>query len=402
MFTHRRPGRRPATTALRLIVASTAAVALATTAACTIDKEDGSQSSASGSSADSTENAPKAPTSNVKDGATGVSVTEPVTVKGEGLSRVSLTDADGTVVDGDLDTAAGTWTSTGGLNYSTTYTLTAAAGDRTLSETFTTFAPETVTNGALAPLDGATVGVGQTIALRFDEVIHDRRAVEKLIKVTTEPSVEGAFYWVSNQEVRWRPKDHWAPGTHVTVDAALKGHDLGGGTYGEVDRHAAFTIGDEVVGKVDDANKILTFYKNGEEWRSMPVSMGKDKYPTPNGTYIVGDQVPSIVMDSSTFGLAVSAPEGYRSNIQWATQMSYSGIYIHSAPWNVGIQGVQNDSHGCLNVSPENAEWVYENVKRGDLVEVSGTLGPTLDGTDGLGDWNIPWDVWSAGNADAA
>ena len=37
--------------------------------------------------------------------------------------------------------------------------------------------------------------------------------------------------------------------------------------------------------------------------------------------------------------------------------------------------------------------------KRGDIVEVLNTTGPTLSGTDGLGDWNIPWDTWKAGNA---
>jgi hypothetical protein len=26
-------------------------------------------------------------------------------------------------------------------------------------------------------------------------------------------------------------------------------------------------------------------------------------------------------------------------------------------------------------------------------------VGPTLPGTEGLGDWNVPWPVWKAGNA---
>ena len=61
-----------------------------------------------------------------------------------------------------------------------------------------------------------------------------------------------------------------------------------------------------------------------------------------------------------------------------------------------GGPGQQNTSHGCLNVSPANAEWFYENTKRGDVVEVAGTVGSTLSGTEGLGDWNIPWSQWSA------
>lgn len=63
--------------------------------------------------------------------------------------------------------------------------------------------------------------------------------------------------------------------------------------------------------------------------------------------------------------------------------------------------GATNTSHGCLNVSPSNAQWFYDHVKRGDIVEVVNTVGGTLPGIDGLGDWNIPWDQWRAGNAKA-
>ncbi len=35
----------------------------------------------------------------------------------------------------------------------------------------------------------------------------------------------------------------------------------------------------------------------------------------------------------------------------------------------------------------------------GDVVEVINTVGPTLPGTEGLGDWNVPWAQWKAGNA---
>ena len=34
-------------------------------------------------------------------------------------------------------------------------------------------------------------------------------------------------------------------------------------------------------------------------------------------------------------------------------------------------------------------------------MEVLNTIGPPLSGTEGLGDWNIPWDQWHAGNAKA-
>ena len=103
-------------------------------------------------------------------------------------------------------------------------------------------------------------------------------------------------------------------------------------------------------------------------------------------------------MDSETFGLSHSAG-GYRTMVDWATQMSYSGIYVHSAPWSLGDQGVDDVSNGCLNVSPANAEWFLNNALRGDVVIAKNTVGEPLPGDDGLGDWNVPWAVWKKGNA---
>ena len=76
-------------------------------------------------------------------------------------------------------------------------------------------------------------------------------------------------------------------------------------------------------------------------------------------------------------------------------------IFFHSAPWSLGDQGVRNVSHGCLNLSPANAKWIFDNTKRGDIVVVQNTVGGILSGTEGLGDWNIPWSTWKAGNARA-
>ena len=127
--------------------------------------------------------------------------------------------------------------------------------------------------------------------------------------------------------------------------------------------------------------------------------MGKNSTPTNNGTYIVGDRFGHIVMDSSTYGVPVNSPNGYRTEVDWATQMSYSGIFVHSAPWSVGSQGYSNISHGCLNVSPSNAAVVLRQhqARRHRRGRQHGRV--HLPGTEGLGDWNIPWQQWKAGNA---
>ena len=85
-------------------------------------------------------------------------------------------------------------------------------------------------------------------------------------------------------------------------------------------------------------------------------------------------------MDSSTYGVPSNSPNGYRTEVDYATQISYSGIYVHAAPWSVGSQGYSNVSHGCLNVSTSNAQWFYDNTKRGDIVEIVNTVGSILPG----------------------
>ncbi|MEV0334197.1 L,D-transpeptidase [Nocardia sp. NPDC050717] len=222
--------------------------------------------------------------------------------------------------------------------------------------------------------DGETVGVAQPIIITFKEPVADRAAAEKAIKVTSTNPAPGHFYWTGEKQVRWKPNEFWPANTDVTVAA--------GGTT------SSFHIGDAFVAYVDDNTKTITVTVNGETVREMPTSLGKPGYETPNGTYIVGERLEKMTMDSSTYGVPVTDPEGYKLEVEYATRLSNSGIFVHAAPWSVGQQGYSNASHGCLNVSTENAKWFLENAKRGDAVIVSNTQGPTLSSGDGLGDWN--------------
>ena len=344
-------------------------------------------------------------TASVTDGAVGVSVDSPVTVSAEGgvLGAVNMVNEDGEPVAGELSKDGLTWSTTEPLGYNKSYTLTAQSlglgGAASREMTFETHSPENLTMPYVLPNDGEVVGVGQPVAIRFDESIPNRVAAQKAIKVKTTPPVEGAFYWLNSQEVRWRPAAYWKPGTKVDVEVNTYGVDLGDGLFGQDNVNTSFTIGDEVITTIDDNTKTLTVKRNGEVIKTMPVSMGKNSTPTNNGTYIVGDKRSHMVMDSSTYGVPVNSPNGYRTEVDWATQISYSGIYVHAAPWSVGSQGYSNVSHGCINVSTSNGKWFHDNSKRGDVVEIVNTVGSTLPGTDGLGDWNIPWDQWKAGNA---
>ena len=379
---------------LRAAVAAVGVAALGLTG-CTVGEGNGAEEAAQ------VEEANPKPVANVEDGAEDWSVLDPVTVEIDGakLDSVEMTNDEGKEVAGELSEDGTSWTTTENLGYGRIYTLEAKAGEEELSSSFQTVVPTTMTYGYLSPQEGSTVGVGQPIAIRFDEPIADRHAAQEAIKVTTEPAVEGAFYWLNNSEVRWRPAEYWPSGTTVNVEVDIYGKDLGNGYYGQENNSTNFTIGDRVVAIADDATKTMTIERNGVVENSMPISMGSGTWPTPNGTYMIGDQHQNMVMDSTTYGLALE-DGGYKTPVKYATQMSYSGIYVHGAPWSVWAQGSQNVSHGCINVTDANAAWFQQNTKRGDIVIVKNTIGGTLPGTDGLGDWNIPWETWKAGNAD--
>ncbi len=345
-------------------------------------------------------------TASVSDGAVGVTVDSPVTVSvADGvLASVTMANENGKSIGGQLSLDGLRWSTTEQLGYNRRYTLNAKAlglgGAASRQMTFKTSSPAHLTMPYLNPGEGEVVGIGEPVAIRFDENIANRAAAQKAIVITTNPPVEGAFYGLNNREVRWRPEHYWKPGTAIDVAVNTYGVDLGNRMFGEDNVKTHFTIGDEVISTADDTTKMVTVRVNGEVVKTMPTSMGKDSTPTANGVYIVGGRFKHIIMDSSTYGVPVNSPNGYRTDVEWATQISYSGVFVHSAPWSVGAQGHTNTSHGCLNVSPSNAEWFYDHSKSGDVVEIVHTVGPTLPGAEGLGDWNVPWPAWKAGNAD--
>ncbi|WP_447006055.1 L,D-transpeptidase [Saccharothrix isguenensis] len=318
------------------------------------------------------------------------------------LTQVTLTNPEGVAVAGQLTPDGTQWTNTEPLGYQKTYTLSVTGvgtdgNTVTKTSSFTTVKPRTLTYLSVNPQDGTTVGVGQPLAFYFDEPIADKAAAEAMISITPEPRVEGAFYWYDEKTVHWRPQHYWTPGTKITINAKIYGKHVGNGIYGEEDRLITTTIGDSVIHEADGQTHQVVTKVNGQVVRTMPTSMGDAQNPTPTGTYVLTEKHAHMVMDSRTYGLSLEAG-GYVTPVDWAYRMSNSGIFFHSAPWSIGDQGHRNVSHGCLNLSPENAKWVFDNSKPGDVVIVTNSGGPALQFWDGFGDWQVPWDQWVKGN----
>jgi lipoprotein-anchoring transpeptidase ErfK/SrfK len=377
------------------------------------------------------------------DGATGVSPGEPVTVQVQHgtLQTVSLSSNVGEV-QGLISQDGEMWSSMEDLEYAKTYTLAVSSmGDDgkpvEQTRTFTTVDVKvgfywnvyfnTSSNYYGVPLDGGTFGVGQPIVARFDDTV-DKKVAESTLTVTTDPVVQGSWYWINDREAHWRPQAYWAPGTKVTVGSKGLGVVMnttdGRQLHGQENKTASFTIGDSKVAKVDNNTHMMTVYINGQVAHDqIPVSMGRDTpyrdmdgtlhdFRTTSGVMVVTEKHDPVLMKPdlpcpSYPDLKKDCdPNFYETKVNLAVRITDSGIYVHSAPWTTPGpgehwgQGYDNESHGCINISEANAQWFFATFNTGDVVEVANT-GVNVGLTDGLGDWNLPWDQWVAGSAQA-
>ncbi|MGI9125639.1 MAG: L,D-transpeptidase [Mycobacterium sp.] len=214
-----------------------------------------------------------------------------------------------------------------------------------------------VTAGAVAavqPVNGSTVGVAHPIIVTFTRPVTDRSAAEGTIKVTAPAEMTGKFEWRNDTTVQWTPDHFWPAHSQITL--------MAGG------QRRSFGTGSTVLGVGSISNHTFTVSIDGVIMRQMPASFGKPKHPTPVGSFSVLEKYKSIVMDSRTIGIPLEDPEGYKLTVADAVRVTWGGVYVHSAPWSVGSQGYANVSHGCVNLSPDNALWYFNQVGIGDPV----------------------------------
>ncbi len=374
--------------------------------------------------------------------ATGVSPAQPVSVQviDGTLDSVTLTEANGTLIKGELTNGNALWRTTEELAYDKSYTLTVKTtgeNGKTVEDarTFTTLKPGNQTlpyirafrwSGPL--LDGGTFGVGQPIVIQFDEPIPDRAAAERVLLVSAEPATVGAWRWISDQEVHWRPQAYWKPYTKVKVEANVFGVHLGNGLYGQQSFKAAFSIGQSKIAYVDSNTKRMKIFFDGvdvsksveahfdaslppggdsnyDHGPGLKVSLGQPgaydakgnwvDFRTTSGPHVVMEKQDPVRMRPN---LPKEDPLYYDEVIPKAVRISGEGEYVHWADWSVNDQGARNVSHGCVNLSPSDASWFFNTFSYGDVVEITNT-GRQMGLTDGLGDWNLSWEEWQKGSA---
>ncbi|MEV4352374.1 Ig-like domain-containing protein [Actinoplanes sp. NPDC049596] len=339
-------------------------------------------------------------------GKDGVPVSTEIGLKVSGgkVTTVTLKDGAGQAVSGSLREDGSSWVPSAPLKakqkYAASVTATSEGGQtKTTTTTFTTMgAPGKKTGTGLYLFDGKTYGVAMPVVVEFNPGIKkaDRAAVERRMFVTTTPAQEGVWSWTdSGTQAYYRGPEFWKSGTTLKVRIAVGGLPTGGGRYGDRDRSATAKIGRDFEMKVDNASKKMTVVKGGQTIKTMPVSLGKKSTPSSSGTMVVMDKLAQTVFDTTD---ELGPTDGYRTEIEYAQRLTWSGQYIHAASWSVGDQGRRNVSHGCVNVSPSNARWLFDNTLIGDPVTVKGTE-DKLDYGNGWTPWDVSWEEFKKGSA---
>ncbi|WP_369212207.1 L,D-transpeptidase [Streptomyces flavofungini] len=332
----------------------------------------------------------------------------PVTVKlAEGrLKQVTVTDADGAELPGEIAANGASWTSGRVAAPGTSYKVRAVTDQgASAGRSFATAAPDQVNKVSLTPGKRSTVGIGQPLSITFDHPVENKAEVEKRLKVSTSNGTTGSWGWIKNYDgkdrVDWRPKEYWKSGTKVKLDARLNGVDSGdGGGWFVRDYATGFTVGRSQVVKVDLDSKTATLTRDGEKVRTLPMSAGTPggQKASWGGTSVLMSKEGTINMRSETVGL--SGSDSYDKMVDYSMRLTWSGMYAHAAPWNRAYFGNTNHSSGCVGMSDGDAGWLYRTAQIGDPFEVtgSGSKGAPEAG-NGYGEWNLSWSDWRARSA---
>ena len=227
---------------------------------------------------------------------------------------------------------------------------------------------------AVLPKPGDVVGVAHPVVVTFRTPVANRRAAERRLDISSAPAMSGRFDWLESNVVQWVPDQFWP--AHSTIALSVGS------------RPTNFATGAAVIGVASIADHTFTVTIDGADagpssslpaphhrprWGEpgvFPASMGRPKYPTPVGIYTVLAKERAVTMDSSSVGIPVNSPDGYHMKVEHAVRITKRGLFVHGAPWAVNALGNANVSHGCVSLSPEDAEWYFDTVKVGDPVIV--------------------------------
>lgn len=328
-----------------------------------------------------------------------------VSVAAGRLTSVTVTGPDG-ALDGSLSADSTTWTSdVDSLDYGSQYQIAASAVDRlgvpaTVTESVQTLQPDKFLKIASVAPSG-TVGIGIPMKVTLSRSVAGEKARQQVeshmvVKADGKVITNGAWRWNSGTEVMFRPESYWPGNSKITLESSFKGVRISKSVWGKTDSVNTWHTGPAMISYVNLQTHMMKVTRNGKTIRNIPIAAGKPGFETRSGIKVILTKERTRRMDAATGGTAQDSPEYYDLVVEYAMRLTWSGEFLHAAPWSVANQGVYNSSHGCTGMSTANAEWLYNESEIGDVVVFTGSnRHMTMD--NGIGDWNVPLDRWAAG-----
>lgn len=103
---------------------------------------------------------------------------------------------------------------------------------------------------------------------------------------------------------------------------------------------------------VDLGRQRVIAYENERPVFTTRIATGYFEGDTPKGEFIVERKQPSRHMASTLEGNGFDLP-----GVPWVCYISWTGVSLHGTYWHHNYGTPQ--SHGCINLTPEAAKWVY-------------------------------------------
>ena len=337
----------------------------------------------------------------------------PLTVKVTGGTFTSVVVTDKTSAEplpGAVDPATGDWVSTSWPSGGATYRVAAVVAQDDVTKKLAgavkvaTQPDSAKTKFGILPGKGQIVGINAPVVIRFNHNVTHKVDVENALHVASSTPIVGAWSWINPSEIHFRPQKAWPAHSTVEVTANLDGVKMSDTRYGTRDAVSRFTVGDAHQTIVDDKTHTFVFKVNGKVKFSWVTSLGKPQFETRTGNYIVleKDALREMTSCQAQITCDKNDPQYYDLKVQWDTRLSWSGTFIHGAPWDSHL-GLADVSHGCIHLTLDHAKTYFDLAQYGDIVNVLHTS-RTIDdlvskGDPGASDWNVSWAQWLQGSA---
>jgi hypothetical protein len=108
----------------------------------------------------------------------------------------------------------------------------------------------------------------------------------------------------------------------------------------------------------------LTAYEGDLVVFKAPIATGRDGFNTPTGEYAIYTRLPMQTMIGNAGGESWNVP-----NVPWV-QYVVGGVALHGTYWHNAFGSGARMSHGCINLSMDDAQWLYKWADIGTTVSI--------------------------------